>query len=324
MNAWLLLGGHRVPTMRDSPNSPISTRCNKYSLVPLSLRFTSQAAKHKLVADLARLLLRDPQPIPQPIHSPSTAMATNDRFDYSAIDSDSDWESDGLDEVVRSFQRVPYTKPAAGPSLISIEIAQGGMTPGNGGTLPTHPLGHGRRILRRSGRATAKSLPLSDSELSTFLSEISLTDSQANSTDSLGASATTASTSQSNSSQSNSNPDEGCLMVMTRRPCRQPPIGSRFHTKFPTQPENTPVTPFNSPRANRQAMLKKELPCSLRQNMLWERSLKTATADAVLRRRHTTPNVPRLNQRRRVSRTNPNRSFHDLQMLRKGYNDKGW
>ncbi|KAH7019637.1 hypothetical protein EDB80DRAFT_205447 [Ilyonectria destructans] len=248
-------------------------------------------------------------------------MATNDRFfDDSAIDSDSDWESDGLDEVVRSFQRVPYTKPAAGPSLISIEIAQGGMIPGNGGTLPTHPLGHGRHILRRSGKATAKSLALSDSELSSYLSEISMSDSQASSNASLGAaSATTAST-----SQSSSNPDEGCLMLMTRRPPRLPPTGTRDHPKFPLQPENTPVTPFNSPKTIRQTMVKRELPCSLRENLLLERYLKNATAEAVLRRRHTTPNVPHLNRRRRVSRTNPNRTCHDIQILRNGYNDKGW
>ncbi|KAH8729196.1 hypothetical protein BGZ61DRAFT_178050 [Ilyonectria robusta] len=274
-------------------------------------------------------------------------MAFNDRYDSSAIDSDSDWESDGHDEMVRSFQRVPYTKPPARASLISIEMA-GGMIPGNPGTLPTNPgpppsnpgplptnsgtlptnaSGPGRHTLRRTGKATAKSLAISESELSSYLSNLSMSGSgsgsgsgsQANSNSSLGASTTTAAT-----SQSNSNPDEGCLMMANRRPRKEPAAESESTTKFLTQPANTPVIKINSPKVIRQEMVKRELSESLRLSMIWERSHKNATANAVLKRRHTAPNVRHLRRQRKFSRPSANMSCQELQIIRNGYNDKGW
>lgn len=271
----------------------------------------------------------------------------NDRYDSSAIDSDSDWESDGHDEMVRSFQRVPYTKPPARASLISIEMAQGGMIPGNPGTLPTNPgpppsdsdplasnsgarpanaSGAGRHTLRRTSRITAKSFALTERELSNFLSRLSMdgsgegSGSQANSDSSLGASTSTAAT-----SQSNSNPDDGCLMMANQRP-RKVPAESDLNTKFLMQPTNTPVFKISPPKVIRQEMVLRELPDSLRTNMIWERSYKHSTANAVLKRRHTAPNMPhlRLRRQRKFSRPSTHMSCQELQMMRNGYNDRGW
>lgn len=54
--------------------------------------------------------------------------------------------------------------------------------------------------------------------------------------------------------------------------------------------------PALSPRTNRRNMLSTELTESLRRHLLWERSQKTSTANAVLKRRHTSQDVANLRQ----------------------------
>ncbi|KAH8816054.1 hypothetical protein F5884DRAFT_207079 [Xylogone sp. PMI_703] len=51
-----------------------------------------------------------------------------------------------------------------------------------------------------------------------------------------------------------------------------------------------------SPRTTRRNMLATELTVSLRQHLLWERKQKSQTANAVLKRRHTSHDVPNLKQ----------------------------
>jgi hypothetical protein len=51
-----------------------------------------------------------------------------------------------------------------------------------------------------------------------------------------------------------------------------------------------------SPKTTRRNMLASELTESLRRNLLWERSQKNATVNAVLKRRHTSHDVPNLKQ----------------------------
>ncbi|KAI1814889.1 DUF1752-domain-containing protein [Poronia punctata] len=51
-----------------------------------------------------------------------------------------------------------------------------------------------------------------------------------------------------------------------------------------------------SPRTTRRNMLATELTESLRRNLLWERSQKTSTANAVLKRRHTSHDIANLKQ----------------------------
>ncbi|KAL0929431.1 uncharacterized protein CTRU02_215597 [Colletotrichum truncatum] len=51
-----------------------------------------------------------------------------------------------------------------------------------------------------------------------------------------------------------------------------------------------------SPRTTRRNMLATELTQSLRRKLLWERQQKSSTANAVLRRRHTSHDVANLKQ----------------------------
>lgn len=51
-----------------------------------------------------------------------------------------------------------------------------------------------------------------------------------------------------------------------------------------------------SPRTTRRNMLSSELTESLRRNLLWERQQKTSTANAVLKRRHTSQDIANLRQ----------------------------
>ncbi len=50
------------------------------------------------------------------------------------------------------------------------------------------------------------------------------------------------------------------------------------------------------PRTTRRNMLSTELTESLRRHLLWERSQKSSTANAVLKRRHTSHDVANLRQ----------------------------
>ncbi|KAL2161947.1 hypothetical protein VTH06DRAFT_7732 [Thermothelomyces fergusii] len=95
--------------------------------------------------------------------------------------------------------------------------------------------------------------------------------------------------------------DEAPLM-MKRGPARAPPM--RPINEIPrsgAQPINVAATGMHhqaalSPRTTRRNMLATELTESLRRNLLRERSQKTSTANAVLKRRHTSTDVSNLKQ----------------------------
>ncbi len=89
--------------------------------------------------------------------------------------------------------------------------------------------------------------------------------------------------------------------------------------------------PALSPRTNRRNMLSTELTESLRRHLLWERSQKTSTANAVLKRRHTAQNVANLRQypepvhMNRENDTNANSWDQYLNRdAYNGYHAKGW
>lgn len=87
-----------------------------------------------------------------------------------------------------------------------------------------------------------------------------------------------------------------------------------------------------SPRTTRRNMLATELTESLRRDLLWERSQKSSTANAVLKRRHTSNNIANLKQYPQqpyMNRDNGdiNASSWDQDFAREafgGYHSKGW
>lgn len=87
-----------------------------------------------------------------------------------------------------------------------------------------------------------------------------------------------------------------------------------------------------SPRTTRRNMLATELTESLRRDLLWERSQKSSTANAVLKRRHTSNNIANLKQYPQqpyMNRDNGdmNASSWDQDFSREafgGYHSKGW
>ena len=123
-------------------------------------------------------------------------------------------------------------------------------------------------------------------------------------------------------------PDEGAGMVkVAGRPIPQPkPIimtTSNLHA------------PPYSPRTTRRNMLTTELTESLRKHILWERQQKNVTANAALKRRHTSHDVKNLKQypkgqhRERIlekkeetSKTNSWNHYFDNGLLE--YHQKGW
>ncbi|CAK7273970.1 hypothetical protein SEPCBS119000_005931 [Sporothrix epigloea] len=93
--------------------------------------------------------------------------------------------------------------------------------------------------------------------------------------------------------------------------------------------------PPHSPRTNRRNMLSTELTESLRRHLLWERSQKTSTANAVLKRRHTTHDLANLRQypepvhmgRDDKNAKDSNANSYDQYLNRdafNGYHAKGW
>ncbi|KAJ0158830.1 hypothetical protein CTA2_10779 [Colletotrichum tanaceti] len=89
-----------------------------------------------------------------------------------------------------------------------------------------------------------------------------------------------------------------------------------------------------SPRTTRRNMLATELTESLRRNLLWERQQKSSTANAVLKRRHTSHDVANLKQypekvclkdedAPRTTTTNPQYFSKDTDNFG-GYHSKGW
>lgn len=87
-----------------------------------------------------------------------------------------------------------------------------------------------------------------------------------------------------------------------------------------------------SPRTTRRNMLATELTESLRRDLLWERSQKSSTANAVLKRRHTSNNIANLKQYPQqpyMNRENGdmNANSWDQDFAREafgGYHSKGW
>ncbi|KAL0764101.1 hypothetical protein CaCOL14_013428 [Colletotrichum acutatum] len=84
-----------------------------------------------------------------------------------------------------------------------------------------------------------------------------------------------------------------------------------------------------SPRTTRRNMLATELTNSVRRNMLWERRQKSATANAVLKRHHTSHDVANLKQYPEIARTTTRKdssidalylAFHTGD----DYNTRGW
>ncbi|KAK1470248.1 hypothetical protein CTAM01_16884 [Colletotrichum tamarilloi] len=84
-----------------------------------------------------------------------------------------------------------------------------------------------------------------------------------------------------------------------------------------------------SPRTTRRYMLATEMTNSVRWNMLWERGQKSATANAVLKRRHTSHDVANLKQYPEIARTTTRKDgFIDALYLAyhtgDDYNTRGW
>ncbi|PNH57907.1 hypothetical protein VD0002_g9615 [Verticillium dahliae] len=84
-----------------------------------------------------------------------------------------------------------------------------------------------------------------------------------------------------------------------------------------------------SPRTTRRNMLATELTESLRRNLLWERQQKSSTANAVLKRRHTSHDVANLKQypekayMNKGEDSNPNNQYFQKE-THGGYHSKGW
>ncbi|KAI3320320.1 DUF1752-domain-containing protein [Xylariaceae sp. AK1471] len=98
-----------------------------------------------------------------------------------------------------------------------------------------------------------------------------------------------------------------------------------------TKPSNHHQQTALSPRTTRRNMLATELTESLRRQLLWERQQKSSTANAVLKRRHTSHDVANLKQY--PERAYMNKSKDEVnanswnQMLREeygGYHTQGW
>ncbi|KAK3181733.1 hypothetical protein K4F52_006949 [Lecanicillium sp. MT-2017a] len=96
--------------------------------------------------------------------------------------------------------------------------------------------------------------------------------------------------------------DEGPLMMKGMRPSHPSPLKPII--EVPRSNAQPIVAPANhvhaqaalSPRTTRRNMLATELTESLRRHLLWERQQKTSTANAVLKRRHTSHDVANLKQ----------------------------
>ena len=128
--------------------------------------------------------------------------------------------------------------------------------------------------------------------------------------------------------------DDAALMMM--RATRPPPM--RPINEIPrssAQPIMTNTTSMHhqaalSPRTTRRNMLATELTESLRRHLLWERSQKTSTANAVLKRRHTSHDVANLKQypeRPYMKDNDINASSWDQYFNREaftGYHTQGW
>ena len=115
-------------------------------------------------------------------------------------------------------------------------------------------------------------------------------------------------------------------------PSKDSPISFLGGLKIKARPTMTTTSihpPALSPRTNRRNMLATELTESLRQNLLWERKQQVTTAQAVLKRRHTThtemsklAEYPQLNHMSKDASKN-NSWNHFFDGLNE-YHTKGW
>ncbi|KAJ4161670.1 uncharacterized protein LMH87_007696 [Akanthomyces muscarius] len=91
--------------------------------------------------------------------------------------------------------------------------------------------------------------------------------------------------------------DEGPLIIKGIRPSNlKSIIKVPRPSAQPIETRHVDIQAASSPRTNRRNMLATELTESLRRHLLWERQQKTSTANAVLKRRHTSHDVANLKQ----------------------------
>lgn len=96
--------------------------------------------------------------------------------------------------------------------------------------------------------------------------------------------------------------DEGPLMMKGTRPSHPSPLKPINEVpRSNAQPITAPANHVHaqaalSPRTTRRNMLATELTESLRRHLLWERQQKSSTANAVMKRRHTSHDVANLKQ----------------------------
>ncbi|KAK4134965.1 DUF1752-domain-containing protein [Trichocladium antarcticum] len=191
---------------------------------------------------------------------------TDDYYDESAIDDDEDWEEDEVDESGEwsgeeklNFKRVDSSANLTSRrSLITLMLAN------NSGRTQrlANTMSHSTSAIPRTARASLNGPGLVPSP---------------------------------------NDSDEAPLM-MKRGTTRAPPM--RPINEIPrsaAQPINAVASGLHyqaalSPRTTRRNMLATELTESLRRNLLRERSQKSSTANAVLRRRHTSHDVANLKQ----------------------------
>ncbi|KAG7403563.1 Uncharacterized protein Forpe1208_v016162 [Fusarium oxysporum f. sp. rapae] len=131
-----------------------------------------------------------------------------------------------------------------------------------------------------------------------------------------------------------SDSDEAPLMMKGMRGPGLKPIHEvpRFSAQpIMTGPNHIQPQAAMSPRTTRRNMLATELTESLRRHLLWERQQKSSTANAVLKRRHTSPDVANLKQypekpcmkkSEDVNASSWNRYFS--KEATDGYHSKGW
>lgn len=131
--------------------------------------------------------------------------------------------------------------------------------------------------------------------------------------------------------------DEAPLMMKRQsraapmRPIKEAPRSSAQPIRANAPNGNTQPMAL-SPRTTRRNMLATELTESLRRDLLWERSQKSSTANAVLKRRHTSNNIANLKQYPQqpyMNRENGdmNANSWDQDFAREafgGYHSKGW
>lgn len=130
--------------------------------------------------------------------------------------------------------------------------------------------------------------------------------------------------------------DDGHLMMQgmrhsTLKPIIEVPRSSAQPINASAHTHNVHAQTALSPRTTRRNMLATELTESLRRHLLWERQQKSSTANAVLKRRHTSHDVANLKQfpekaciktSEDVNASSWNQYFNKEAF--NGYHSKGW